>query len=43
MDVSGWTRLTHSGAVIATGGSAVITVAEAGSDGKAKAFGTAVL
>ena len=43
MDVSGWTRLTHSGAVIAAGESAVITVAEAGSDGKAKAFGTAVL
>ena len=43
MDVSGWDRLTHSGAVIAAGDSAVVTVAEAGSDGKAKAFGTAVL
>ena len=43
MDVSGWDRLTHSGAVIDAGESAVVTVVEAASDGKAKAFGTAVL
>lgn len=42
-DVSGWSRLTHSGAVVAAGDNAVITVAEAGADGKAKAVGTAVL
>ena len=39
-DVSGWTALTGSGAVIATGNSTVITVAEA-KDGKARAVGTA--
>lgn len=43
MDVSGWTKLTASGAVIASGSNAVVTVAEAGSDGKARAFGSAVL
>ena len=41
-DVSGWTALGGSGAVISTGGKAVITVAEAKS-GKAKAIGTAKL
>ena len=38
-DVSGWTLLTHSGAAIEVGDSTAITVAEAGTDGKAKAVG----
>ncbi len=41
--VSGWSKLNHSGAVVAVGDNAVITVAEAGADGKAKAVGTAVM
>ncbi len=42
-DVSDWTRLTHSGAVIAAGGDNAVTVVEAGTDGKAKAVGAVVL
>ncbi len=37
--VSDWTPLTHSGAAIDVGEDSVITVAEAGTDGKAKAVG----
>ncbi len=42
-DVSGWSKLSHSGAVVTVGEKAVITVAEAGTDGKAKAVGAAVM
>ncbi len=41
--VSGWSKLSYSGAVVAVGDNAVITVAEAGADGKAKAVGAAVM
>ena len=37
--VTDWTPLTHSGAAIDVGEDTVITVAEAGTDGKAKAVG----
>ena len=40
-DVSGWSKLSYSGEAIQIGGNAVITVVEAGSNGKAKAVGTA--
>lgn len=40
-DVSGWSVLSGSGAVVQTGSNSVITVVEAGSDKKAKAMGTA--
>ena len=40
-EVSGWTALGSSGAVVSVGENTVITVAEAGADGKAKAVGTA--
>lgn len=42
-DVSGWDVLTHSGASIDMGENTVVTVVEAGTDGKAKAVGCAVL
>ena len=42
-DVSGWSRLTHSGAVVDVGDNTVVTVAEAGTDGKAKAVGAVAL
>ncbi len=42
-DVSDWTALTGSGAVVDAGDNAVITVVEAGIDHKAKAVGSAVL
>ena len=40
-DVSSWSVLSGSGAVVQTGSNTVITVVEAGSDKKAKAMGTA--
>lgn len=42
-DVSGWSRLTHSGAAVEMGENTAVTVAEAGVDGKAKAVGAVVL
>lgn len=41
--VSTWTKLTKSGAKVATGGKKVVTVVEADADGKAKAVGSAVI
>jgi len=40
-DVSGWAALSGSGAAVEIGTNTVITVAEAGADGKARAVGTA--
>lgn len=42
-DVSGWTALSKSGALVEFSDNTVITVAEAGADGKAKAVGSAKL
>ena len=42
-DVSGWTRLTHSGAAIDVGSDQAVTVVEADLEGKAKAVGSVVL
>lgn len=43
MDVSSWTKLTKNGLTVAKGANTVVTVAEAKSDGKAVAAGTARL
>ena len=42
-DVSAWTALTGSGALVTIGSNTVITVVECGSDNKAKAVGSATL
>ena len=42
-DVSGWTALPKSGTSVAVGSNTVVMVAEAGADGKAKAYGIAKL
>lgn len=42
-DVSGWDRLTHSGAAVSVGEDTAVTVVEAGVDGKAKAVGSVIL
>ena len=41
--VSTWSKLEKSGAAIAVGANKAVTVVEAGSDGKAKAVGCAIL